>query len=76
MNRLLLFEVGMGLLLDVIPDVVSNGYAATRQDESFVVDAKMIDVAEGQPKPERMTATEYHNKVYLSNCMILSKLKL
>lgn len=61
-----LFEIGTGLLLDVIPDVVSGEITmdtATQQDESLVVDAKMIDAAEGHLKPESMTAAECHNRI-------------
>ena len=61
-----LFQAGTRLLLDVIPDVVSGEITmdtATQQDESLVVDAKMIDAAEGRLRPENMTATECHNRV-------------
>jgi methionyl-tRNA formyltransferase len=61
-----LFEVGTDLLLDAMPGVVAGEITmetATQQDESLVVDAKMIDASEGRLRPESMTARECHNRV-------------
>ena len=61
-----LFEVGTELLLDAMPDVIAGEItmdSATQQDESLVVDAKMIDASEGRLRPESMSARECHNRV-------------
>ncbi|KAL7477434.1 hypothetical protein ACHAW6_003239 [Cyclotella cf. meneghiniana] len=61
-----LFEIGTELLLDAIPRVISGEITmdtATAQDESLVLDAKMIDASEGRLRPEDMSARECHNRV-------------
>jgi len=61
-----LFDIGTQALLEAIPKVIAGEITmdnAMEQDESLVVETNMIDAAEGQLFPERMSALECHNRI-------------
>jgi methionyl-tRNA formyltransferase len=61
-----LFELGTNLLLEALPDLLSRKITmdtATPQEEAKVVNADMIDAAEGEMKPWEETARTLHNRL-------------
>jgi len=61
-----LFDVGTGMLLEAIPDVLNGKMTmetATTQDEEHVVNADMINPAEAEIKLWKESATTVHNRV-------------
>ena len=61
-----LFDIGTQSLLDALPKVVNGEITIDNslvQDESEVVEASMINAAEGQLHPDTMSATECHNRI-------------
>ena len=61
-----LFDIGTQSLLDALPKVVNGEITMDNslvQDESEVVEASMINAAEGQLHPESMSAIECHNRI-------------
>lgn len=61
-----LFEIGTGLLLDAMSDLLSGKITmetASKQDEAAVVQATMIDSGEAECKPWEESATSIHNKL-------------
>jgi methionyl-tRNA formyltransferase len=61
-----LFDIGTEKLLEALPKVIEGSITmetATKQDESLVVEANMIDSSEGQLHPSTMSAVQCHNRV-------------
>jgi methionyl-tRNA formyltransferase len=61
-----LFEIGTALLVAAMPDLLSGKITmetASKQDESAVVQAAMIDSGEAECKPWEESATTIHNKL-------------
>jgi len=61
-----LFDIGTQSLLDALPKVVNGEITMDNslvQDEPEVVEASMINAAEGQLHPDTMSASECHNRI-------------
>jgi methionyl-tRNA formyltransferase len=61
-----LFDIGTEKLIEALPKVIEGSITmdtATKQDESLVMEAKMIDSSEGQLHPTTMSAMQCHNRV-------------
>ncbi len=61
-----LFDIGTEKLIEALPKVIEGSItmeSARKQDESLLVEAKMIDSSEGQLFPTTMSAIQCHNRV-------------
>ena len=61
-----LFDIGTQSLIDSLPKVINGEITmenAQVQDETLVKEAGMIDAAEGELHPDKMSALECHNRI-------------